>query len=104
MPKGACQAKIRLPLRSLREQPFDLSLGFAKSALSQNDGSAVARHRHLAARTLQRVANTPRPHAGFAVPNLIKRSVVNLASQQQCDRAAFDLNVRLGFHVLRRWF
>jgi hypothetical protein len=50
-------------LRSLREQPFDLDLGFAKSALSQNDGSSVARHRHLAARAMKRIANTPRPRA-----------------------------------------
>jgi hypothetical protein len=96
MPKGACQAKIPLPLRSLYEQPFDLDLGFAKISLSQNYGSSVARQRQLlrdlAARAVKRITNAPRPRAGFSVPNLVKCSAVNPASLQQRDRAVFDFN------------
>jgi hypothetical protein len=96
MPKGACQAKIPLPLRSLYEQPFDLDLGFAKISLSQNYGSSVARQRQLlrdlAARAVKRITNAPRPRAGFSVPNLVKCSAVNPASLQQRERAVFDFN------------
>jgi hypothetical protein len=84
-------------LRSLREQPFDLDLNFAKIILSQNDGSSVARQRQLlrdlAARAIKRVTNTPRPDAGFSAPNLVKCFAVNCASLQQRDRAVLDLNV-----------
>jgi hypothetical protein len=82
--------------------PFNLALGLAIIAFSQGDASVVVRRRQLlldlAARAIKRIANTPSPNAAFAVPYLVKASVIDHAGFQQLDRAVFDFNVVHSIH------
>jgi hypothetical protein len=48
---------------------------------------------YLAARAIKRVANAPSPNAAFAVPYLVKASVIDHAGFQQLNRTVLDFSV-----------
>jgi len=77
---GIGQLLVVVPITKV---PFNLALGLATIAFSQGDASVVVRRRQLlldlAARAIKRIANTPSPNAAFAVPYLVKASVIDHA-------------------------